>query len=606
MKKIFTLAFMAFFFCLASMAEVVLGDIKFSIKDGAKLNPTTGKITVTFPNVTGIEDPTAVGFVIAGNFGEDKDFDELEGTFASGITIDFADDYGLEPSAEYTLTITSVKVDGVEMAAEGGYTLNFKTRGAERKMSWTFVIDEASAAQIKANAIVALSGDDLKNATPEQLSHYMDIQKNGSTTHRYYVPARNYEEIMLPDGTALPMTEDLTFKFGAAAFYVGDTEGSYKDLIAFNGKNQYMVIPDCKAGDIITFNANRATKGSASKPTNIQAMDGAAIAPDGLESSNGIKDSIWLGDKYANYKFEVQTDGDVKFFFNNCLMKSINIEEAQEKLPRSYNIVAAYVDEDNTTVLKELVGKTEGMTGSSVKVNYPYWLVDTEGNAYTYGTKGSPFEEKFDLNNGEGDTTFVVKYSKTEFTNIVYLTEGEDVDGAVLCTHENAAIRSSMGKSGYVNEDTKLVTLQPGSYKIRAVVFDAGKTPSYVCTLTKGEGENDEIYFSASATNWTEEESELITLTEPTDITLKAGGSATQGLDCLMIYASEDAPDDPVLKGDANGDSEINITDITYIIDKINNKAPENFNEEAADVNGDGEINITDVTWVLDIINSAK
>ena len=32
--------------------------------------------------------------------------------------------------------------------AEGGYKLIFKTRGAERKMSWTFIIDEASAAQI--------------------------------------------------------------------------------------------------------------------------------------------------------------------------------------------------------------------------------------------------------------------------------------------------------------------------------------------------------------------------------------------------------------------------------------------------------------------------
>ena len=59
-----------------------------------------------------------------------------------------------------------------------------------------------------------------------------------------------------------------------------------------------------------------------------------------------------------------------------------------------------------------------------------------------------------------------------------------------------------------------------------------------------------------------------------------------------------------VLKGDANADSEVNITDITYIIDKINNKPADNFNEEAADVNGDGEINITDVTWVLDIINA--
>ena len=535
MKKISTLAFMAFFFCLSSMAQVVLGDIKFSLGEGKKINPTTGKITVTFPNVTGVADPSATNFVLTGAF-NDIEFDGIEGSFASGVTLDLAD-FELQPATDYALKITSVKVDGTECAAEGGYTLNFKTRGADRKMSWTFTIDAESAAQI-----VAEGSENVAGAENEDVTKYMDIQKNGATTHRFYVPARNYEEILLPDGTALPMTEDLIFKFGNKAFYVGDTEGSYKDLIAFNGKNQYMTIPDCKVGDIITFNANRATKGSADKPTNIQAMDGAAIAPDGIESSNGIKDSIWLGSSYANYKFEVQIEGDVRFFFNNCLMKSITIEEGVEKLPCKYNVVAAYTEDETTTTLKELVGETEGITGSTIKANYPYWLADKDGNVYTYGTKGNPFEVSFDL---KGDTTFVINYKKTDFDGCVFLSEGEDLTGAVLCTNGNAAIRSSMAKSGYVTEDLKLVTLQPGTYKIRAILFDAGKTPSYICTLTKGAGEDDEIYLSATATNWTEAESDLLTITEPTDITLKAGGSESTGVDVIMIYASTDAPEDP-------------------------------------------------------------
>ena len=535
MKKISTLAFMAFFFCLSSMAQVVLGDIKFSLGEGKKINPTTGKITVTFPNVTGVADPSATNFVLTGAF-NDIEFDGIEGSFVSGVTLDLAD-FELQPATDYALKITSVKVDGTECAAEGGYTLNFKTRGAERKMSWTFTIDAESAAQI-----VAEGSENVAGAENEDVTKYMDIQKNGATTHRFYVPARNYEEILLPDGTALPMTEDLIFKFGNKAFYVGDTEGSYKDLIAFNGKNQYMTIPDCKVGDIITFNANRATKGSADKPTNIQAMDGAAIAPDGIESSNGIKDSIWLGSSYANYKFEVQIEGDVRFFFNNCLMKSITIEEGVEKLPCKYNVVAAYTEDETTTTLKELVGETEGITGSTIKANYPYWLADKDGNVYTYGTKGNPFEVSFDL---KGDTTFVINYKKTDFDGCVFLSEGEDLTGAVLCTNGNAAIRSSMAKSGYVTEDLKLVTLQPGTYKIRAILFDAGKTPSYICTLTKGAGEDDEIYLSATATNWTEAESDLLTITEPTDITLKAGGSESTGVDVIMIYASTDAPEDP-------------------------------------------------------------
>lgn len=532
MKKISTLAIMAFFFCLSSMAQVVLGDINFSLKDGQKISPATGKITVTFPNVTGVADPTATNFAIAGAF-NDIDFDGLEGSFATGVTLDLAE-IELQPATDYTLKITSVKVDGTELAPAEGYTLNFKTRGAERKMSWSFAIDDESLAKIAAEAA--------ENAEAQDPAKYIDITKNGNA--RYYVPARNYQEIVLPDGTVLPATEDLTFKFGEKVFYVSGHGGGWADAIVFNGNDQFMVIPDCQEGDVIIFNANRATKASDSKRTCIQAMNGAAIAPEGIVSSTELQDSVQLGSAYANFKFEVQTAGDVTFRFSNCYVKTIEISEAQEKLPRNYNIVAAYVDEENnTTVLKELVAKTEGITGSTVKVNYPYWLLDADAKAYTHGTKGSEFVEVFDLKNGEGDTTFVVNYKKTEYEGVLFLSEGEDLTGAVECTSGNAAVRSSMGKAGYVTEDLKLVTLQPGTYKIRAVLFDADKEPNYVCTLTKGEGEENEIYLSAVSINWTETESDLLTITEATDITLKAGGGENQGVDVIMIYAATEDPD---------------------------------------------------------------
>ena len=531
MKKISTLAFMAFFFCLSSMAQVVLGDINFSLGEGKKINPTTGKITVTFPNVTGVADPSATNFVLTGAF-NDIEFDGIEGSFASGVTLDLAD-FELQPATDYALKITSVKVDGTECAAEGGYTLNFKTRGAERKMAWTFTLDQASS-----DAIVAEG-----TGNKDDVTKYIEVGKN-----RWYVPARDYEEILLPDGTSLPMTEDLLFKFGSKVFYVGDLAGSYKDRICFNGNNQYMVVPDCQEGDIITFNATRATSYKAgSKYTLIQALNGAAIAPEGFVSESGVQDSVQLAgnSNFANYKFEVQTAGDVTFKFSNCHLKTIEIAEGQEKLPRNYTIVAAYTENDNTTVLKELVGKTEGTTGTTIKVNYPYWLIDANNVAYTHGTKGSEFVEAFDLKNGEGDTTFVINYNKTAYEGVVFLSEGEALTGAVECTSPNAAVRASMAKAGYVTEDLKLVTLQPGTYKIRAILFDATKEPNYVCTLTKGAGEENEIYLSATATNWTETESDLLTITEATDITLKAGGGDNQGVDVIMIYASTDAPEDP-------------------------------------------------------------
>ena len=533
MKKITTLALMAFFVCLGAMAQVELGDIKFSIADGMKVNPNTGKITVTFPDVTGIDDPTTTSFVLEGNFGtEDLAFDGVEGTFAEGITFDLVE-FELQPSTEYTLNITSVKVNGAELAAEGGYALHFKTRGTERKTSWTFQIDQETK-----DKIVADDGNDPAFNESNGGTYWKCIK----TDERHFIhQTLRDSEIMLDADNILPVSEDLTFTAGTDKMFVGDLTGSFAGLLVFNATNLTMTIPDCRVGDVITFNGVNATKGNSSKQTCIQALNGAAIAPEGLVSSTGLQDSIWVNAN-ANYKFEVQVDGDLTFLFGNFRMKSITISEAQEKKPCKYNVVAAYEGEESTIVLKELVAETEAMSGTSVKMQFPYWLKDEEGNVYQHAAISKEFNAAFELNS---DTTFVLNYTKTAMEGAVYLSEGEDIPGATACTQSNAAIRSSMAKAGYVTEDTKLVTLQPGTYKIRAILFDAAKEPNYVCTLTKGEGEENEILLSATATNWTDAESDLLEITEATDITLKAGGGESQGIDVIVIYASTDAPDDP-------------------------------------------------------------
>lgn len=534
MKKISTLAFMAFFFCLSAMAQIELGNIQFSLGEGKKINPITGKILVTFPNVTGVADPTATSFALEGDFGEGYEFDGIEGSFAQGALLELAD-FELEPSTNYTLTISAVLVNGENLAPEGGYTLNFATRGAERKMSYVFTIDEESVAKIKENEAAGEDGvGSIWSVLQADIRHYYHVKMNN-------------DEMMLDETTPLPMTEDLTFTAGADKIYVGDVvTKTHQDRLAFNANNLYMTIPDCKEGDIITFNANRATTASATKFTCIVAMNGAAIAPDGFVSASGVQDSIQLGSSFANFKFKSQVNGDITFLVSQCLLKSVTIEEAIEEVPCTYNVVAAYTPEGGERiVLKELVGTTTGVAGETIKgVYYPYWLADADGNVYTHGTKGAEFTETFDL---RSDTTFVINYAKTAMEGAVYLSEGEDIEGALLCTHANVIIRSSNGKAAYFDEDVKLTTLQPGTYKVKAIVFDGAKTASHVVTLYTGaeDVEENEIYLAATATNWTEAESDLLTITEPTDITLKAGGSSEKGLDCIVIYASTDAPDDP-------------------------------------------------------------
>ena len=525
MKRISTLALMAFFFCLSSVAQVVLGDINFSLKEGQKVNSQTGKIAVTFPNVAGVADPAATNFVIAGAF-NDIDFDGVEGSFASGVTLDLAE-FELQPATAYTLKITSVKVDGAELAPAEGYSLNFKTRGTERRTSWTFQLDQDSKDKIVA--------DDGNN--PDVEGTYWKCIK---ADERHFIhQTLKDSEIMLDADNILPMSEDLTFTANPDQMFVGDVDGKFKGLLVFNATKLRMTIPDCRVGDVITFNGVNATKGNESKQTCIWALNGGAIAPDGLVSSTGLQDSIWVNAD-ANYKFEVQVDGDLTFQFGNFRMRSLTISEAQEKKPCKYNVIATYQNTDMIFVLKELVPETEGMTGTTVKAQFPYWLKDEGGNVYQHSAISKEFNVAFELNS---DTTFVMEYNATDYDGCVFLSEGEDLPGAVEVTSGNAAIRSSMGKAGYVTEDLKLVTLQPGTYKIRAIIFDADKEPAYVCTLTKGAGEENEIYLSAVSTNWTEAESDLLTITEPTEITLKAGGGDNQGIDVIMIYAATEDPD---------------------------------------------------------------
>lgn len=58
--------------------------------------------------------------------------------------------------------------------------------------------------------------------------------------------------------------------------------------------------------------------------------------------------------------------------------------------------------------------------------------------------------------------------------------------------------------------------------------------------------------------------------------------------------------------GDANGDDEINVTDIVQTISYIRGGNPANFIIGAADVNADGEINVTDIVNIIKIIRSAQ
>ncbi len=57
--------------------------------------------------------------------------------------------------------------------------------------------------------------------------------------------------------------------------------------------------------------------------------------------------------------------------------------------------------------------------------------------------------------------------------------------------------------------------------------------------------------------------------------------------------------------GDANGDGQVNVTDIVAIVNYIMDNPPAGFNFTAADVNNDGSVNVTDIVQIVNIIMSS-
>ena len=68
----------------------------------------------------------------------------------------------------------------------------------------------------------------------------------------------------------------------------------------------------------------------------------------------------------------------------------------------------------------------------------------------------------------------------------------------------------------------------------------------------------------------------------------------------ILADAVAKAGEQTTLKGDVNGDGEVNIADINAIIDMILSDRSDTF----GDVNDDGEVNIADINAVIDIILS--
>jgi hypothetical protein len=198
-----------------------------------------------------------------------------------------------------------------------------------------------------------------------------------------------------------------------------------------------------------------------------------------------------------------------------------------------------------TYTVKEVYGdvvlrETTGTSYETASVTVPYRKYNTyEGKLYTKGATDKEYNHKFKLTaDNQVETLSYDEVAGVE--NVVFLTEGEDIEGMTACTTANTAIRSSNSSSAYASEDVKIANLDNGTYKMHAVIYDSAKEPNsnwkfYLNDATQTEAGN----FTCTKVNLEEFESEFA-VKSSTDLMFSAAGSALMGIDMLYIVKTGD------------------------------------------------------------------
>jgi hypothetical protein len=181
-----------------------------------------------------------------------------------------------------------------------------------------------------------------------------------------------------------------------------------------------------------------------------------------------------------------------------------------------------------------------GNEGDTVKVAYPKYI-NVDGTLYERGATNKEYNHSFTLD--ENNKAMTLDYTATTIENVVFLAEGEDIDGLTASNANNTKIRSSKSGAAYATEDTTITTLPAGKYQIHAVLF-SGSSGGADLPFTLGD--NTFALKSTENSNWVDVDTEEFTLTEDTDLVMNAGGGNAAALDLIYVVKTGDVEPEPV------------------------------------------------------------
>lgn len=527
-KQLLTLVALLFA-AVTAMAQVELGAPKWNIKDGAKVSLNKA-IQISFPNATGVDEDASIA--IAGNIfaagetqGDEPDFDGMEGTISEPIDLVLPEILEeVQPKTTYTIVITSVLVNEEEQLGDGmdPIQITFTTRGGERKLSWKFDENLSADETKKIDSLVTAEAANPGSTYPAW---------KASSGGRYQCTTKlQDEELTFCDGIVVPMTEGLYFTTAGELIVPGSATTKAANKKLHLAQSNTMIIPDCKAGDKISFDIMYVVSGGTLE------IPGATCT----SASDDDKHIVTAPKNRGTYEYVVTEDGDLTVKVNKTGIFAITIIEKTDVNPK-YSVEA---NDPQGNVIKKYVDNEEVEAGN-VDVYYSHWLKTAEDSLVVYGSVGTEMKKTFAV---ISDSTFVLQYKSTGIGGVVYLAEMEDLVNAEdlecpvqLLTTGNEAVRASKGKAAYVTSDYTITTVPAGTYKIYAGVFDKTKGGGSNQTFKVGE---EEIIISSTSDNLSIVESSPFTVTEDTPVVWLSNGSNQNGVDMIAIYATEDVPEE--------------------------------------------------------------
>ena len=273
------------------------------------------------------------------------------------------------------------------------------------------------------------------------------------------------------------------------------------------------------------------------------------------------KDAIYNEDKTVKYVYDSDDAASLKIAADGSTVVTIKFREAAK-----WNYTFNAVDEEGNP-LQEGIVKGTNFEGETFDVGYPY-AINVDSTLYTSDKLSSDKKGYYLSYTLEADNQVKnITFKPTTTTDIVFLSEAENIEGLTKATNNNTFVRSSNGGSAYAAEaDVEITKLQPGKYKLTAVICDATKNAGSEWNFLAGE--NNIFKFTASSVNWAQGTSEEFEVNAETPIYLAKGGNANQAVDFIYIQKTGDAEAIPAYT-EVNSIAELRAIKVADIYDDV-------------------------------------